>query len=558
MRKIIEFKDFTFSYKNNSSPTLKNINLDIYEGEKVLIVGKSGCGKSTLAKCINKLIPKVYKGDMSGEVKINSKNIGTILQDSDSQFVGMNVAEDIAFSLENDCVSKSEMNDMVKNISKFVDMSNFLSSKPQNLSGGQKQRVALAGVLVDSSDILLFDEPLANLDPKTGVDAIKLIKDIHKKTNATTIIIEHRIEDVLFIDIDRIIVIDDGQIVANGSVYDILSMNILSKVGIREPLYLLAMKYSGVDVNNITNASKLDDIDVNIYKDNVVNWYKSIKIPEENIEEDDLLVFSDVSFAYTYKNVLSNINFKVKKSEMISIVGKNGAGKSTIAKLICGFEKNYTGKILIDGNDISNLSIKERGDIIGYVMQNPNQMISQNLVYDEVAFSLRVKGEKEEHITKKVHDILKVCGLYPYRNWPITSLSYGQKKRVTIASILVANPKILILDEPTAAQDYTHYLEIMEFVKSINEKLGITIIMITHDMHLMLEYTKRAITLLDGFVIADDSCIKTLSNIDIVKKANLKIPSLYDLAKKIDVDEYSFVYNFIIYERGLKYENIRV
>lgn len=451
MRKIIEFKDFTFSYKNNSSPTLKNINLDIYEGEKVLIVGKSGCGKSTLAKCINKLIPKVYKGDMSGEVKINSKNIGTILQDSDSQFVGMNVAEDIAFSLENDCVSKSEMNDMVKNISKFVDMSNFLSSKPQNLSGGQKQRVALAGVLVDSSDILLFDEPLANLDPKTGVDAIKLINDIHKKTNATTIIIEHRIEDVLFIDIDRIIVIDDGQIVANGSVYDILSMNILSKVGIREPLYLLAMKYSGVDVNNITNASKLDDIDVNIYKDNVVNWYKSIKIPEENIEEDDLLVFSDVSFAYTDKNVLSNINFKVKKSEMISIVGKNGAGKSTIAKLICGFEKNYTGKILIDGNDISNLSIKERGDIIGYVMQNPNQMISQNLVYDEVAFSLRVKGEKEEHITKKVHDILKVCGLYPYRNWPITSLSYGQKKRVTIASILVTNPKILILDEPTAA-----------------------------------------------------------------------------------------------------------
>ena len=213
MRKIIEFKDFTFSYKNNSSPTLKNINLDIYEGEKVLIVGKSGCGKSTLAKCINKLIPKVYKGDMSGEVKINSKNIGTILQDSDSQFVGMNVAEDIAFSLENDCVSKSEMNDMVKNISKFVDMSNFLSSKPQNLSGGQKQRVALAGVLVDSSDILLFDEPLANLDPKTSVDAIKFINDIHKKTNATTIIIEHRIEDVLFIDIDRIIVIDDGQIV---------------------------------------------------------------------------------------------------------------------------------------------------------------------------------------------------------------------------------------------------------------------------------------------------------------------------------------------------------
>lgn len=558
MKKIIEFKDFTFSYKNNASPTLKNINLDIYEGEKILIVGRSGCGKSTLAKCINKLIPKVYKGNITGEVKINSENIGTILQDSDSQFVGLNVAEDIAFALENDCVKKDEMVDKVQTISKLVDMNDFLLSKPKNLSGGQKQRVALAGVLIENVDILLFDEPLANLDPKTGVNAIEFINSIHKRTNATTIIIEHRIEDVLFIDVDRIIVIDDGMIIANDSVDKIISSNILSKVGIREPLYLLAMKYSGVDITKCISPSKLDNIDINLYKEKVSNWYKSIDIPETNIQNDDLLVFENVSFSYTDKKVLKDISFKVKKSEMISIVGKNGAGKSTLAKIICGFEKDYSGKIFIDGNDISNLSIKERGDIIGYVMQNPNQMISQNLVFEEVAFSLKLKGENDNIINDKVNNILKICGLYPYRNWPISKLSYGQKKRVTIASILVGNPKVLILDEPTAAQDYMHYLEIMEFIKNINEKLKITIIMITHDMHLMLEYTSRAITLLNGTIISDDSCIKTLANKNTVESANLKIPSLYILAKKLDIDEYSFVFNFISYERGLKNENIRV
>ncbi|WP_068449276.1 ABC transporter ATP-binding protein [Caviibacter abscessus] len=552
MKKIIEFKNFTFSYKNNANPTLKNINLDIYEGQKILIVGKSGCGKSTLAKCINKLIPRVYKGTITGEVKINSKNIGTILQDSDSQFVGMNVGEDIAFALENDCINKNEMTNKVKTISSFVDMSDFLLSKPQNLSGGQKQRVALAGVLIEDVDILLFDEPLANLDPKTGIDAIKLINDVHKRTNATTIIIEHRIEDVLFIDLDRIIVIDDGIIVADGDIDEIIAINILPKIGIREPLYITAMKYSGVNIEKRVMPSKLDNIDINLYKEKVTNWYKSIDIPKKEIKKEDILVFEDVSFSYTDKKVLKNINFTVKKSEIISIVGKNGAGKSTLAKIICGFEKDYTGKIFVDGYDISNFSIKERGDMIGYVMQNPNQMISQNLVNEEVSFSLKVKGEEEKVISEKVNSILKICGLYPYRNWPISSLSYGQKKRVTIASILVTNPKILILDEPTAAQDYVHYLEIMEFIKSINEKLGITIIMITHDMHLMLEYTSRAITLLDGCIISNDSCIKTLANNDIIERANLKIPSLYKLAKKLDIDEYSFVYNFINYERGLK------
>ena len=564
-KKIIEFKDFTFKYRVQAKPTLKNINLTIYEGEKVLIVGPSGSGKSTLAHCINGLTPFYYQGTSTGSLKIMekeakdmgifeiSKMVGTVLQDPDSQFIGLTVAEDIAFKLENDCTPQSKMKSMVKKVSKLVGIDKQLDSSPYSLSGGQKQRVTLAGVTVDDVDILLFDEPLASLDPATGKNAIKLIDKIKHETDKTIIIIEHRLEDVLHCDVDRIIVMDEGMIIADMSADELISSDVLKKSGIREPLYITALKYAGVNITPDMKPGHINTIDTSKCKENLEKWNNHSYVDKVKNESETLLELKNVSFKYEKdKPILNDISFKINKGEMVSIVGKNGAGKSTISKLICGFYKQTSGEILLNNRDITNDSIKERAEKIGIVMQNPNQMISKTMIYDEVALGLKFRGFKDEDIKKRVYETLKICGLYEYRNWPISALSYGQKKRVTIASILVLNPEIIILDEPTAGQDFRHYNEIMEFLVELNKK-GVTIIMITHDMHLMLEYTNRAIVLADGMKLADDTSASILTNSEVIKQANLKETSVYELAVRCGLDNpRSFVNKFIEYDRRIR------
>ncbi|MGL5328369.1 MAG: ABC transporter ATP-binding protein [Peptostreptococcaceae bacterium] len=564
-RKIIEFKDYSFQYRVQAEPTLKNINLTIYEGEKVLIVGPSGSGKSTLAHCLNGLVPFCYSGKSSGELIVDGENIknknifelskiiGTVLQDPDSQFIGLTVGEDIAFKLENDCVEQSEMNKAVEESAKLVNIDKELDASPYRLSGGQKQRVTLAGVTVDDVKILLFDEPLASLDPLTGKSAIELIDYIKQKNNKTMIIVEHRLEDVLYKDVDRIVVMNNGEIVSDTTPNQILSTDILKEIGIREPLYISALKYANCDIKSEMNPKNIDSINLDECKEKLKTWYSNIEEEKEVENNDFILEVEDLSFSYSQeKQILKNVSFKVRKGDMISIVGKNGAGKSTISKLICGFYKPTSGKILFDGIDITKQTIKERSEKIGFVMQNPNQMICKSMIFDEVAFGLRVRGYSEDEVKEKVYNALKVCGLYPFRNWPISALSFGQKKRVTIASILVLEPKVIILDEPTAGQDFKHYSEIMEFLVELN-KQDITIIMITHDMHLMLEYTNNVIVLSDGQKIADDTAINILTNNDVIEKANLKETSLYELAQKCGIeDEKNFIKRFIDYDRRVR------
>ena len=564
-KKIIEFNDFTFKYRVQAKPTLKNINLTIYEGEKVLIVGPSGSGKSTLAHCINGLTPFYYQGTSTGSLKVMgketkdmgifemSKMVGTVLQDPDSQFIGLTVAEDIAFKLENDCVPQSKMKSMVEKVSKLVGIEKQLDAAPYSLSGGQKQRVTLAGVTVEDIDILLFDEPLASLDPATGKSAIELIEQIKNETKKTIVIIEHRLEDVLHCDVDRIIVMNEGCIVADMTADELVASNILVESGIREPLYITALRYAGVTITEDMKAGNIQTLDISKCKTNLDKWNKDNSSNNEIKEENVLLELKDISFQYEKnKPILKDISFKVNKGEMVSIIGKNGAGKSTISKLICGFYKPTSGQILLNNRDIGDDSIKERAERIGMVMQNPNQMISKTMIFDEVALGLRFRGIPEEEVKTRVYETLKVCGLYEYRNWPISALSFGQKKRVTIASILVLNPEILILDEPTAGQDFKHYNEIMEFLLELNNK-GVTIIMITHDMHLMLEYTNRAIVLADGQKLADDTAANVLTNKEVINAANLKETSLYELAVKCELENpRGFVDSFIDYDRRIR------
>ena len=562
---LIEFTDFTFQYFSQAEPTLYDINLNIYAGEKILIVGPSGSGKSTLGHCINGLIPFSYTGKITGSLKIKgedtsqknifelSKSVGTVLQDSDGQFVGLTAGEDIAFALENDNIPLDQMHHQVRRVAEMVDMQSWLTSSPFELSGGQKQRTSLAGVMVNDVDILLFDEPLANLDPATGKTAIEIIDDIHRQSGKTILIIEHRLEDVLHRFVDRILVVREGRIIADMDAHALVSSDILIETGIREPLYVTALKYAGVKVTEEMQPGYITTLKAELSRDALLEWQKNIQPPDTKAVKPSILRMENVSFSYDgIIPILQNINFDIREGEMVSLVGKNGAGKSTLSKLLCGFEKNDTGTIYFRGKDIKDKSIKERAEIIGAVLQNPNQMISKPMIFDEIALGLRFRNVPEDEIEDRVEKVLKTCGLSPFRKWPISALSYGQKKRVTIASILVLGPQILILDEPTAGQDFRHYTDIMEFLVEIN-KTGVTIILITHDMHLMLEYTPRAIVLAGGRMIADTAASVVLTDQAVIEEANLKETSLFHLANMAGIPEGThFVQGFIDYERRLK------
>ena len=563
---IISFENFGFQYTAQAEPTLYDINLNIRKGEKVLIAGPSGCGKSTLAHCINGLIPNSYPGKTTGKLTVGgqdalkldlfglSKMVGTVLQDSDGQFIGLTVAEDIAFALENDCVPTDEMHEQVEKIAELVDVNQVLRHAPHEISGGQKQRVGLGGVMVGQVDVLLFDEPLANLDPATGKQAIVLIDEIQKRTGCAVIIIEHRVEDALYRSVDRVVVMGEGRICYDGDPDTLLCSDLLQQRGIREPLYVTALKYAGITLTPDMRPSYLPELSLSEnQKQQVRAWFEAQPQPAAQRLQDVLLQIENLDFTYEGgHHALRGIDAVIHKGEMLSIVGTNGAGKSTFSKVVCGFEKPQQGLMTLNGADLSALSIKERADHIGYVMQNPNQMISKTQIYDEVALGLRNRGVAEDEIRVRVERTLKICGLYPFRNWPVSALSYGQKKRVTIASILVLEPEMILLDEPTAGQDLKHYTEIMDFLRELNRQ-GVTVVLITHDMHLMLEYTPRALVFHGGKVIADRTAAQVLNSPEIVEAAHLKETSLYHLSALCGIaDPEEFTRRFIARDREVR------
>lgn len=563
---LIEFRNFSFRYRAQSEPSLRNINLKIYPGEKILIAGPSGSGKSTLAHCINALIPCSCPGEISGELSVAglcpekagvfgmSKKVGTVLQDTNGQFIGLTVAEDLAFALENDAVPQDVMHARVTEIAEELNLKKLLHHAPGELSGGQKQRVSMGGVLADDVEILLFDEPLANLDPATGQKTIALIDELLQQKDLTVLIIEHRLEDVLYRDVDRIVVVNDGRILADSRPDELLCTDLLASQGIREPLYLAALRYAGCQLRPEDHPMHIESMCMEPYREKLLQWFRAESPSVRTVDKTPALEVRDLSFAYRKgEPVLQHINFTLHKGEMVALVGRNGAGKSTLSSLICGFLTPSDGRILLCGADIALLSIKERGEHIGLVMQNPGQMISKPMIREEVGLGLAVRGVPEDEIRQRTDDTLRICGLYPFRNWPVSALSFGQKKRVTIASILVMHPEILILDEPTAGQDYRHYTEIMEFLRRINRETGVTILMITHDMHLMLEYTDRAIVIADGRLLADSTPAKVLTDRSLCAQADLKETSLYHLAVRCGIEDPSALCErFILYERACR------
>lgn len=553
--KMISFKDFSFKYSNLNEYTLTNINLEIEEGEKVLITGRSGSGKSTLAHCINGLIPYTYKGEISGEINIQNQvpaehslfemgsYVGTILQDQDCQFVGLSAGEDAAFALENDCVPTAEMLEQSNAALNLVDMLEHKNIPPDSLSGGQKQKVAIAGILAMKAPILLFDEPLANLDPASGKKAMETINMLHDTQNKTILVIEHRIEDVLEHGFDRVIIIDEGTVAYNGTPDELLASGKLPEMGLRQPLYVEMLQFCGAELTTEDEISKIEN--TLKYKDQVVSHFMEDSFTKKVGSTEIVLNIENLCYKYFKEDpyTIKDISFQVRKGEMIAVVGNNGAGKSTLLKAISGIAKYQEGHIYYQGECIDTWSIKKRASTIGYVMQNPNHMITKTMIADEVAFGPRNLGFSEEQVEAAVTEALHICGLEDYRNWPTSSLSYGQKKRLTIASILAMGPKIIIMDEPTAGQDYTSYREFMLYLSKIKEK-GISIILITHDMHLALEYADRGVVLSQGRVVQQETMDKILSDEKLISQANLKHTSIEKMGRLFGVEDLS---SFIAY-----------
>ena len=542
---FIDFQHVTFKYHAQSEPTLHDVSFQIYPGEKVLIAGASGSGKTTLLRLLNGLIPQAYQGDITGELTINGKKIlnqslfdislqaGTVLQDSDAQFVGMTVAEDIAFSLENDNQPIKIVREKVAKWANRFGLGKRLTLAPQSLSGGQKQRTAMAGVLVDEGDLLLFDEPLASLDPAAGAAAMALIDELQQERNMTVVVIEHRIEDVLRAHVDRVIVMAHGRIVANDTPTAIIQAGVLSANGLDEPLYIQLLRRAGVPVNKIPHVADVEKVDVSNFRDQI----ETLAEPVQTVTHDDKqLLVQNLTFAYDQQEPLfENLSTSIHEGEILGIVGKNGSGKTTLSHLLTGFLTPSGGDIQLDGRSLLSDSIKERADHIGYVLQNPNHMITKATVFDEVASGLRLRNIDEEQVTERVREMLQLVDLDGMRNWPISALSFGQKKRLTIAAVLVLKPEILILDEPTAGQDATHTSQLLSFLQNINITNHTTIIIITHDMHLLANFVQRALVVVDGQILADTTPAELLANEALVDAASLRTTSIYRLAQRLSI-----------------------
>ncbi len=544
----VTFKNVNFKYRVQSQATLHDVSFAFDYGEKIIIAGPSGSGKTTIGHLINGLIPQSFPGNLDGQILVNDQDVSkldifnlsfavaTVLQDTDAQFVGMTVAEDVSFLLENENIDHQTLLKKTNHWLTELNLQSVKNHHPQELSGGQKQRVSMAGVLSSDSKILLFDEPLANLDPAAGRAAIQLISQLQKKLNLTVIIIEHRLEEALKIQADKLVIVSRGKIIANDTPDRVLQSGVVSQVGLREPLYLTALKKAGFDLSLEKHLTDLSSLNQELVSKKISNWLNtqiSVKKPNPG---QPILSIKNLFFSYPKQSVFKDFNLDFYAGQITAIVGKNGSGKSTFSNLVTGFLKQDSGQIFFDGQSLDSLSVKERADKIGYVLQNPNQMISQNIVFDEVAYGLKLREVNPEEIKTRVRRVLKISGLDSMRHWPVSALSFGQKKRVTIASVLVLEPQILLLDEPTAGQDYLNYRSIMNFVASLNREHHTSIIVITHDMHLMLEYADRALALVDGKILADDRPAVLLSNLELLKEASLAPTSLYNLARFSQVD----------------------
>ncbi|MBS9336953.1 ABC transporter ATP-binding protein [Fructobacillus parabroussonetiae] len=512
----IQLKDLSFRYHSQAEETLKNLNTTIKKGSKTLVLGPSGSGKSTLISLINGLVTD-KDGEISGTLTIDGQDqqagdaferslaVGTILQDTDRQFVGLTVAEDIGFVLENEAVPVRQLRAAVKRMAERLELTALLPLGPESLSGGQKQRVAMAGVLVGDSPILVLDEPLASLDPKTGQQILETIDQLHQE-GITIIMVEHRLDEVLRQGVDQVLVLQDGEFVFDGQTADLLKEPAFHDWQLAQPAYLSWIENSGYPLAQLENRQDVDRVTGPGLAEALEKLGQSEAATSiAKVGDDEALSVSNLSYAYGDRQILKNLSFRIERNRWLALIGENGSGKSTLARILAGFLPIQTGSILAtdagspagERIDFADLTLSEQAQYVGYVSQNPNEMLIGLSVFDEVATGLRLRNVPEQIIEEKVFFALKKANLYPYRNWQSQSLSFGQKRRLSVLAVAILEPAVLILDEPTAGQDDVSAKGLLEYL-SILRQDGIALVTVTHDMALIEKWADQVLSFVDG------------------------------------------------------------
>ncbi|MEM2555022.1 MAG: ABC transporter ATP-binding protein, partial [Nitrososphaerota archaeon] len=487
---IIEVKNLSFQYINSNHLVLNNINLKIYEGETILILGPSGCGKSTLALCLNGIIPHAIKGYMKGEVFIDGINtkdcplheltqkVGIVFQDPETQFCTLYVEDEVAFGPENLCLPKEEIEKRITQSLKRVELLKYRKTRLDKLSGGEKQRLALAAILAMNPKIIIFDEPTSNLDPLGTNTVFSIIKEMSKDPTKTVLLIEHKIDDIIDI-IDRIFIMNtNGNIIDSGPPREIIEK--VSEKYRELGIWIPQVSELAIILRRYYDILRNEPIPLTV--EEAINFLEKIKIAEKlissrhlikKIEESHEVVLSikDLEFKYPDGTVaLKKVNLEVLKGDFLALIGGNGSGKTTLALCMIGALPIPRGKVYINGKDITSMTRYEIAKEVGYVFQYPEHQFIEAKVIDEVAFSLKVRKAPTKEIEKKVANILKLFSLDKYASSNPFILSQGEKRRLSVATMLIVEPNILILDEPTFGQDEQNSRYIMELLKNLNEK----------------------------------------------------------------------------------------
>ena len=505
-------ENLTFRYRDRETPAIRGLSFEAHAGEVLLIAGASGCGKTTLIRCVNGLIPRSYKGQVDGRVLVQGKDvqdwklsrisqqIGTVLQDPERQILGTKVLNEVAFGLENLGLPREEIIERADNALRYLNIYQLRERETFNLSGGEKQKVALAGVLAMRPSILLLDEPLASLDPASAQDTLDAVRRLADE-GLTVLMVEHRVEDVLRIHPERIMFMSEGEIRYLGDLEG------LSKVVNYREVKLPARQ--------VMERAKRDPAPAEI------KFLPGAAGPGSTNEA--LVRFEDVAFGYdAEREVLHGINLDIKRGDVIAVLGPNGAGKTTFVKHAIGLLKPKSGRVLVNGRDTRQASVAEIARTLGYVFQSPSHMLFASTVHDELAFGPKNLKHSPEQIEQEVKHALDVVNLSDKLQDPPLSLSFGQQKRVSIAAILAMRSRILVMDEPTAGQDYQNY---MNFMDSILQMPGFeSILFITHDVDLAVIYANRVLMIADGRLVADGAPQDVLRDLDRLK-ANRIVPS---------------------------------
>jgi len=535
----IEIRDVSFKYEGSENFALHNINLNFNRGEIILITGPAGSGKTTLCSCINGLVPHYHEGELTGEVLVRSYNtqkarigglaslVGMVFQDPESQLVTNSVTDEVAFGPENFGVSRQEINKRVEDSLKRTRLQGYEERQPHNLSGGEQQACVIAAIYAMQPQIFIMDEPLSNLDPEGRSQILNLVIDVAKKRGKTLVIVEHALEEVLP-HVERVIILDQGEIIRDGSVSEVLTAGDIPFVFTRPAIIQLGEKFNLHPLPITPNEFYSEfNSSYELKKGRLVD--KADK-PKKN--DDVVINIQDVSFSYNQVNrVLDRVNLTIYAGELVAILGRNGSGKTTLVRHIIGLQQPDQGVVMVLGKDVSQTPTYELAQNVGFCFQNPNHQIVSFNVKDEMRFGLKAHNIEENEFDERIQEALEFVNLQDYLDAEVFDLGKGQKQRLALASVLTLKPSILIIDEPTTGQDPKMTEEIFEIIRRLNES-GTTILMITHKIDYAAAYAKRAIVLQHGKVSFDGSIRDLLVDVDLMRDNSLDLPDTTKLANK--------------------------